>query len=60
MSTGDISQAFMLPFSCETRSRQDDCPQSQRRAVPSLETETILRPRSTIAVSTIAAMKQKI
>lgn len=52
--TSAISQQFILLFSLETISRQLDVPQSQRRAVPSFETERILRPRSIKAMSVTA------
>lgn len=52
-----------MPLTGEPQSamtpRQADFPQSQRRAVPSLEQERTFLPRSTMAVSKIPASKQR-
>lgn len=53
-----------MPLTGEPQSamtpRQADFPQSQRRAVPSLEQERTFLPRSTMAVSRIPASKQRL
>ena len=52
---GTWRQHALMTLSAVYAVRQADFPQSQRRAVPSRDDDTTLRPRSTIAVSSTPA-----